>query len=85
LNGLMLGAVFAFFCAAWTRGELFGFIVAHGCVEISVMCLSGAAGAAVGDALIRPDTLRRADAFRRAALRSGNCSSPARSFLWAPD
>jgi uncharacterized membrane protein SpoIIM required for sporulation len=35
------------------------------------MCLSGAAGAAVGDALIRPDTLRRADAFRQAALRSG--------------
>ena len=45
--------------------------MAHGCVEISALCLSGAAGAAVGDALIRPDTPRRADAFRAAALRSG--------------
>jgi uncharacterized membrane protein SpoIIM required for sporulation len=71
LNGLMLGAVFAFTAQHGLEGELFGFIVAHGCVEISVMCLSGAAGAAVGDALIRPDTARRADAFRAAALRSG--------------
>jgi uncharacterized membrane protein SpoIIM required for sporulation len=71
LNGLMLGAVFAFTAQHGLEGELFGFIVAHGCVEISVMCLSGAAGAAVGEALIRPDTARRADAFRQAALRSG--------------
>jgi uncharacterized membrane protein SpoIIM required for sporulation/uncharacterized RDD family membrane protein YckC len=71
LNGLMLGAVFAFAAQHGLQGELFGFIVAHGCVEISVMCLSGAAGAAVGEALIRPDTARRADAFRSAALRSG--------------
>jgi uncharacterized membrane protein SpoIIM required for sporulation len=35
------------------------------------MCLSGAAGAAVGEALIRPDSAHRADAFRTAALRSG--------------
>ena len=71
LNGLMLGAVFAFTAQHGLDGELFGFIVAHGCVEISVMCLSGAAGAAVGEALIRPNTPRRADAFRVAALRSG--------------
>jgi uncharacterized membrane protein SpoIIM required for sporulation len=71
LNGLMLGAVFAFTAQHGLDGELFDFIVAHGCVEISVMCLSGAAGAAVGEALIRPDTPQRADAFRAAALRSG--------------
>jgi uncharacterized membrane protein SpoIIM required for sporulation len=71
LNGLMLGAVFAFTAQHGLDGELFNFIVAHGCVEISVMCLSGAAGAAVGEALIRPDTMRRAQAFRSAALRSG--------------
>jgi uncharacterized membrane protein SpoIIM required for sporulation len=71
LNGLMLGAVFAFTAQHGLDQELFGFIVAHGCVEISVMCLSGAAGAAVGEALIRPHTAHRADAFRAAALRSG--------------
>jgi uncharacterized membrane protein SpoIIM required for sporulation len=71
LNGLMLGAVFAFTSLHGLGGDLFSFVVAHGCVEISVMCLSGAAGAAVGEALIRPGTANRAESFQRAALQSG--------------
>jgi uncharacterized membrane protein SpoIIM required for sporulation len=71
LNGLMLGAVFAFTSLHGLGDELFTFVVAHGCVEISVMCLSGAAGAAVGEALVRPGTATRAAAFQQAALRSG--------------
>jgi uncharacterized membrane protein SpoIIM required for sporulation len=71
LNGLMLGAVFAFTRLHGLDEELFAFIVAHGCVEISVMCLSGAAGAAVGEALIRPGAATRAEAFQHAALQSG--------------
>ena len=45
LNGLMLGAMFAFVGQHGLAGALFRFVVAHGCVELSVMCLSGAAGA----------------------------------------
>jgi uncharacterized membrane protein SpoIIM required for sporulation len=71
LNGLMLGAVFAFTSLHGLGGALFRFIVAHGCVELSVMCLSGAAGAAVGEALIRPCEGSRMESFRIAALRSG--------------
>ena len=71
LNGLMLGAVFAFTGEHGLEPALFRFIVAHGCVEISVMCLSGAAGAAVGEALIRPSHGDRMESFRIAALRSG--------------
>jgi uncharacterized membrane protein SpoIIM required for sporulation len=71
LNGLMLGAVFAFTSQHGLGAALFRFIVAHGCVEISVMCLSGAAGAAVGEALIRPAHGNRMESFRIAALRSG--------------
>ncbi len=71
LNGLMLGAVFAFVGQHGLAGELFKFIVAHGCVELSVMCISGAAGAAVGEALVRPGAEGRLESFRRAALRSG--------------
>ena len=71
LNGLMLGAVFAFVMQHGLGGALASFIVAHGCVELSVMCLSGAAGAAVGEALVRPGRLGRAASFRAAALRSG--------------
>jgi uncharacterized membrane protein SpoIIM required for sporulation len=71
LNGLMLGAVFAFTSLHGLGDDLFAFVVAHGCVEISVMCLSGAAGAAVGEALIRPADATRAESFQRAALQSG--------------
>lgn len=71
LNGLMLGAVFAFVGAHGLAGGLAGFIVAHGCVELSVMCLSAAAGAAVGEALIRPGRAGRMRSFSDAALRSG--------------
>lgn len=71
LNGLMLGAVFAFTGLHGLDDDLFRFVVAHGCVEISVMCLSGAAGAAVGEALIRPGAATRSESFQRAALQSG--------------
>lgn len=71
LNGLMLGAVFAFTGHHGLGDDLFRFVIAHGCVEISVMCLSGAAGAAVGEALIRPGHATRAESFQHAALQSG--------------
>ncbi len=71
LNGMMLGAVFAFVGQHGLREQLFSFIVAHGCVELSVMCLSGAAGAAVGEALVRPGEGGRIASFRDAALHSG--------------
>jgi uncharacterized membrane protein SpoIIM required for sporulation len=71
LNGLMLGAVFAFTSQHGLGAALFRFMVAHGCVEISVMCLSSAAGAAVGEAIIRPSQGSRMESFRVAALRSG--------------
>ena len=71
LNGLMLGAVFAFVGQHGLRDQLFSFIVAHGCVELSVMCLSGAAGAAVGEALFRPGAGGRIESFRAASLRAG--------------
>jgi uncharacterized membrane protein SpoIIM required for sporulation len=71
LNGLMLGAIFAFVGEHGLAGQLFSFIVPHGCVELSVMCLSGAAGAAIGEALIRPGAGGRLESFRAAALRTG--------------
>ncbi len=70
INGLMLGAIFAFVAEHGLAGALFRFMIAHGCVELSVMCLSGAAGAAIGEALIRPGAAGRLESFRAAALRT---------------
>lgn len=65
-NGLMLGAIFAFTHQHGLAGDLFKFVIAHGVVELSVICLAGAAGTAVGDALIRPTAPTRRESFRLA-------------------
>jgi len=70
MNGLSLGAVFAFTGQHDLAGRLFDFVIAHGCVELSCICLAGAAGAFVGEALVRPGTLTRSEAFRVAAAES---------------
>jgi uncharacterized membrane protein SpoIIM required for sporulation len=67
LNGLMLGCVFAFTAANGVGGELFRFVVAHGVVELACLCVSGAAGAAVGESLVRPRLATRGESFARAA------------------
>jgi uncharacterized membrane protein SpoIIM required for sporulation/uncharacterized RDD family membrane protein YckC len=66
-NGLSLGAIFAFTDQHGLADNLFDFVIAHGCVELSCICIAGAAGAYVGEALIRPDALSRSEAFRAAA------------------
>ena len=72
LNGLSLGAIFAFTGQHGLAGRLFDFVVAHGCVELSCICIAGAAGSMLGEALVRPGALTRSEAFRRAAS-SGLC------------
>lgn len=64
LNGLMLGGVFALTAQYDLADELFSFVVAHGVVELSVICLAGAAGAHLGEALARPGDRSRGAAFR---------------------
>jgi uncharacterized membrane protein SpoIIM required for sporulation/uncharacterized RDD family membrane protein YckC len=66
-NGLSLGAIFAFTGQHGLADRLFDFVIAHGCVELSCICIAGAAGSYVGEALIRPGTLTRSEAFRAAA------------------
>ncbi len=67
LNGLSLGAIFAFTGQHGLAGKLFDFVMAHGCVELSCICIAGAAGSYLGEALIRPGSLPRSESFRRAA------------------
>jgi uncharacterized membrane protein SpoIIM required for sporulation/uncharacterized RDD family membrane protein YckC len=67
LNGFSLGAIFAFTAQHGLAGRLFDFVVAHGCVELSCICISGAAGSYLGEALIRPGTHTRSEAFHLAA------------------
>jgi uncharacterized membrane protein SpoIIM required for sporulation len=69
MNGLMLGAVFAFVHQHGLAPALFEFIIAHGPVELSVICIAGAAGIALGESIIRPDVESRRDSFQACAHR----------------
>lgn len=81
LNGLMLGGVFAFTARYGLDGELFKFIIAHGVVELSVICIAGAMGLKLGEALLRPGTRTRQQAFRKATADAGRVLLVALPFL----
>ncbi|HHJ15696.1 MAG TPA: stage II sporulation protein M [Gammaproteobacteria bacterium] len=81
MNGLMLGGIFAFTGRYGLDQRLLEFIVAHGVVELSVICLAGAAGLSLGEALMRPGERRRIDAFREAVARAGSLLVVAIPFL----
>jgi len=68
-NGLMLGAVFAFTAKYGLDGELLKFIFAHGTVELSMVCLGGAAGVALGESLIRPRLASRRDSLQQCTAK----------------
>ena len=71
MNGFMLGGVFAFTARYHLAGELLRFVIAHGVVELSVICIAATAGISLGEALARPGPRSRARAFQRAAIEAG--------------
>ena len=71
MNGLMLGAAFAFVQQHGLARDLFQFIIAHGPVELSVICIAGASGIALGESIIRPAGPSRLDSFQACAHRIG--------------
>lgn len=71
VNGLMLGGLLAFTHQHGLGLGLLKFILAHGPVELSVMCLAAAAGTALGEAVIRPAAETRSASLRRRAEELG--------------
>jgi uncharacterized membrane protein SpoIIM required for sporulation len=76
MNGVMLGAMFAFTHQHGLDGELLSFVLAHGPVELSVICIAGAAGASIGESLVRPELPTRRDSFQQACARAGKLLLP---------
>jgi uncharacterized membrane protein SpoIIM required for sporulation len=70
LNGLMIGGIFAFTYQHHLAMKLLTFVAAHGPVELTTICLAGAAGAVLGESLIRPRAGTRAESFRLAVART---------------
>jgi uncharacterized membrane protein SpoIIM required for sporulation len=81
MNGLMLGGMFAFTAQHGLADRLFKFVVAHGFVELSVICIAGAVGVSLGEALARPGDLTRTAAFHAAVARGMQLMAVCLTFL----
>jgi len=81
LNGFMLGGIFAFTARYDMAGRLFNFVIAHGVVELSVICLAGAAGIQLGHALVHPGLKTRMQAFRDAVKHAATLLPVVVAFL----
>jgi uncharacterized membrane protein SpoIIM required for sporulation len=76
-NGAFLGSVAGIAQAFGFAGNLWGFVAAHGVIELSVIFFSGGAGLQIGWAILHPGLLTRRAALvvatRRAALLLAGC------------
>jgi uncharacterized membrane protein SpoIIM required for sporulation len=69
-NGLSTGAVAGLASVYGLGPTLYGFVAAHGGIELSVIFVAGGAGLRLGHALLAPGLLPRRQALARAANRS---------------
>jgi uncharacterized membrane protein SpoIIM required for sporulation len=70
-NGMHLGSVFGYALRLGSAGTLGKFVLAHGPVELSAICVAGAAGLCLGRALLSPGRRTRLEALRAEAARGG--------------
>jgi uncharacterized membrane protein SpoIIM required for sporulation len=69
-NGINIGAVAALVATYGLSRGFWAFVVPHGVVELSVICMAGGAGMMIGDAILRPGLLPRGLALTAAARRA---------------
>jgi uncharacterized membrane protein SpoIIM required for sporulation len=70
-NGLVLGAFLALYIGRGLGWDVGGWLLVHGVTELGAVILAGAAGLAVGRALLAPGRWGRAEALRRAGRQAG--------------
>lgn len=70
LNGFHLGAVISTTAHYGMAAPLFGFVIAHGPLEIALILVAAAAGLRIGRAVIAADVRSRSDRIRSAARDS---------------
>jgi uncharacterized membrane protein SpoIIM required for sporulation len=69
-NGLFAGTIAGHLTARGLGDNFYSFVVTHGAFELTAIVLAGAAGLAIGHALLAPGRRTRAAALREAARRA---------------
>lgn len=69
-NGLLLGGVTGLAIHYGVGFELWTFVIGHGVIELSVICIAGGSGLMLGWAILHPGWLSRRDALARASGRA---------------
>jgi uncharacterized membrane protein SpoIIM required for sporulation len=69
-NGLFAGSIAGHLTARGLGDNFYAFVVTHGAFELTAIVLAGAAGLAIGHALLAPGRRTRAAALREAARRA---------------
>jgi uncharacterized membrane protein SpoIIM required for sporulation len=66
-NGAVIGAVAGYLTYKGYTETFYSFVVTHGAFELTAIVISGAAGLAIGHALVAPRRLTRAQALKKAS------------------
>ncbi len=67
LNGLILGGITGLTSHYGIGFDLWTFVIGHGVIELSIICIAGGSGLMLGWALLRPGMLSRREALTQAA------------------
>ncbi len=67
LNGMLLGVAMGAFANEGVLGVILAFVFSHGFIELTAICIAGAAGFGMGSALLLPGRRTRAEALRERA------------------
>jgi uncharacterized membrane protein SpoIIM required for sporulation len=70
-NGLMVGGLGALYANAGYGYDFWATIAPHGCIELTSIVISAAAGTMLAAPIFNPGRLRRLDALKRNAQRAG--------------
>lgn len=80
-NGLIIGSILGLAYHYGMGMELFGFVIGHGVIELSIIFIAGGAGLQLGWALLNPGRYSRRDALVGAARRAMTLAVIAIPFL----